>query len=125
VVSNGSGSNQTTGDIVKLEKTGDSNTTFQVQKSSLGALTADEALNAQQVMPDNYKLVSSGNRTIDGNTAYLNIYTINNTDKVYKQVNLRFTKNGYIYYVTFQAPESIFDAENATLNSILDSMKVG
>lgn len=112
-----------TDEIIRVSK-GQSDTYIQIQKSSLGSMTAEQVLNAQEEIPDNYQKVSSNNLTVDGNTAYQTIYTLNSNGKTYKQSSIKFVKNGDIYYITFEALESTFDQDKATLDSILNSFKI-
>lgn len=117
VVTNGSSD-----DIAKIQK--DTNTSFQVQKSALAGLTAEQALNAEKVMPDNYKQISTSNITIDGNTAYQTTYNVTTNGTTFKQISIEFVKNNNIYYLTFMAPENTFDNDKTTLDSIISSFKV-
>lgn len=120
-VSNVSSSNSTD-EIIRI--TVGSDTYIQIQRSSLGGLDAEQALSAQNIMPDNYKKVSTSNLTVDNNTAYQTIYSVNSNGKTYKEANIRFAKNGYIYFITFQALESTYDQDKAVLDSVINSIKV-
>lgn len=120
-VSNVSSSNSTD-EIIRISKGSD--TYISIQKSPLGGLDAEQALSAQNVMPDNYQKVSTNNLTVDGNTAYQTIYTVNSNGKTYKQANIEFAKDGNIYFITFEALESTFDQDKAVLDSFISSFKV-
>ena len=114
--------NGSSDDIAKIQK--DTNTSFQVQKSALAGMTADQALNAEKQMPDNYKQISTSNLTIDGNTAYQTVYNVSSNGTTFKEVSIEFVKNNNIYYLTFMAPENTFDSDKATLDAIISSFKV-
>jgi hypothetical protein len=100
-------------------------TTFQIQKSATNGMTENEILNMDTMIPDNWKQLSTGNKTIDGKTVITTTYQINDTTtgKVMKQVTFKFVKNDSVYYITYMAPESTFDSEQANFDVILNSLK--
>jgi hypothetical protein len=75
----------------------------------------------------NYQLISNSTLTVDGNTAYENIYIVNDSSRftgLVKEKEINFIKNGNTYALLFDAPQQTYDQEEANFNTTLNSFKV-
>jgi hypothetical protein len=71
--------------------------------------------------------ISNNTTTVDGNTAYGNIYIVNDSDRfnqTMKEQQIYFIKNGTTYVLIFDAPENTFDKEKSNFDITLNSFKV-
>ena len=75
----------------------------------------------------NYQRISNSTVTVDGNTAYENIYIVNDTSRftgLTKEKEINFIKNGNTYGLIFDAPVQTFDQEETNFNITLNSIKL-
>ena len=75
----------------------------------------------------NYQRISNSTVTVDGNTAYENIYIVNDTSRftgLTKEKEINFIKNGNTYGLIFDAPVQTFDQEETNFNITLNSFKL-
>ena len=74
-----------------------------------------------------YEKISNNTTTFDGNTAYENIYIVNDSNRfnqTMKEEEITFIKNGKTYALIFDAPENTFDTEKSNFNITLNSFKI-
>ena len=77
--------------------------------------------------PSGWQKISNSTLTVDGNTAYENIYTVNDSSQfteIMTDEQINFIKNGYTYALDFQAPINDFNNEKSNFNITLNSFKV-
>lgn len=69
--------------------------------------------------------ISNGTLNIDGNTAY-QVTCVDNTNGPNKMrcEGISFVKNGKMYRILLQAPDSNFDKEKPNFDMVLNSLKV-
>ncbi|MCE7698695.1 MAG: photosystem II reaction center PsbP family protein [Methanobacterium paludis] len=103
-------------------------TVFDVQIIPTGDLSEQEGIKLikNSMIPDDWNKLSNGTLTIDGKTAYEDIYTAH--DQSYNE-QMRYEviyliKNGKTYYINMQAPDKEFDKEKSNFNIIINSFKV-
>ena len=71
--------------------------------------------------------LSNNTITFDGNTAYENIYIVNDSNRfnqTMKEEEINFIKNGKTYSLIFDAPQNTFDTEKSNFNITLNSFKI-
>lgn len=71
--------------------------------------------------------ISENTRTIDGETAYEDVYEVNDTvnfSELMRIHQITFVKNDTLYLILLHAPEKEFDVEKPVFDMILESFKV-
>lgn len=92
-------------------------------------ISNQEALNAIKVIPNQigWTSVSNNTFTLDNNTAYENVITVNNS-AIFREImmlhRINIVKSGNTYSILIQAPTNEFSNENPTFQSILNSFKI-
>ncbi len=101
-------------------------TLFEVQSINNNGMSEQDAINEMQNSTmDGATKISNDTITLDGETAYENIFLVNNTHETDMKVNhIYFEKNGITYAITLQAREIYYDSEKSNFDIFLKSFKV-
>ena len=119
----------------------DSNTNIDINSTNSTSITVaispnPEGMSNQDIIdsiqnPTNqdggWEKISNITTTLDGNTAYENIYIVNDSNRFNQTMNeeeITFIKNGKTYALIFDAPENTFDTEKSNFNITLNSFKI-
>ncbi len=103
---------------------------FQIQISPNPPFTSDQdAINSIQNLetPSGWQIISNKTITLDGNTAYETIYSINNSTQFTETMTdqqITLVKNGNTYFLDFQAPANDYYNELTNFNTILNTLKI-
>ena len=76
---------------------------------------------------DGWEKISNSTITVDGNTAYENIYIVNDSNRfkqTMKEEQISFIKNRKTYALIFDAPVQSFDQEKSYFNITINSFKI-
>lgn len=74
-----------------------------------------------------WEKISNDTLTIDGKTAYEDVYTVNDTQHFGELMRIHqivFVKNDTTYVILLQAPDKNYDQEKSNFDIIINSLKV-
>lgn len=114
--------------VYKKENSSLNPTQLNVQPMSTQGMSKESVISLyRNTQTPGWTKISENTRTIDGETAYEDVYEVNDTvnfSELMRVHQIVFVKNNTVYLIIITAPEKDFDAEKPVFDMILGSFKV-